>query len=280
MKILIWGASNSGADLARSVKDGVEVVAFIDNDVRKIGTNFWGFPVIAKEDIAKTGFDRIILSTAFDNQNLVMWIVENLGVSENRLFDVTGGVFEDRRIWAVNQLAGLIYENKVGGTAAELGVCKGDFAKKISGAFPDRKLHLFDTFEGFSDLEISAEKSLNLNSATSYTFQYIPIDMIKEKMPHPENCCFHVGYFPDTAAGLEDEKFCFVSIDTDLFQPVYSGLKFFYERLSKGGFIMVHDYYNKEFPGAKLAADRFAAEENAVFVPIQDHGGSVVFGKR
>jgi len=63
-------------------------------------------------------------------------------------------------------------------------------------------------------------------------------------------------------------------------KPIYDGLRFFYERLLPGGFIMVHDYYNSAFPGAKLAADRFADEAGVAFVPIQDHCGSVVFGKR
>lgn len=280
MRILIWGASYNGANLARSVRNDVEVVAFIDNDAKKIGVDYYGFPVIAKEDITKTQFDKIVLSTDSDNQKLIAWIVENLGISENRLFDVKGGIFEDRRLWALNQFADLIYENRIEGAVAELGVCQGDFAEKINRAFPDKKLHLFDTFEGFSDIDIKAEKDLNLDSQTSHTFQYIPVNMIKDKMRHPENCCFHVGYFPDTAVGLEDEKFCFVNIDTDLFKPVYDGLRFFYERLSRGGFAMVHDYYNKAFPGAKLAADQFASEENVTFVPVQDHGGSVVFRKK
>ena len=41
------------------------------------------------------------------------------------------------------------------------GYTGGDFASKINIAFPDRKLYLFDTFEGFAaeDIETEKEKS-------------------------------------------------------------------------------------------------------------------------
>ena len=44
-----------------------------------------------------------------------------------------------------------IRDRKILGSVAEVGVYKGDFAKYINYFFPDRKLYLFDTFEGFPD---------------------------------------------------------------------------------------------------------------------------------
>jgi len=41
----------------------------------------------------------------------------------------------------------------VEGSAAELGVYKGNFAMQINYFLPDRKLYLFDTFEGFDSRE-------------------------------------------------------------------------------------------------------------------------------
>ncbi|MDR1267790.1 MAG: TylF/MycF family methyltransferase [Holosporales bacterium] len=50
-----------------------------------------------------------------------------------------------------------------------------------------------------------------------------------------EKLVFRKGYFPDTAASDADEKFAFVSLDTDLYQPIHAGLEFFYPRLHEGG---------------------------------------------
>ena len=55
-------------------------------------------------------------------------------------------------------------------------------------------------------------------------------------MAHPDNCIVKQGFFPETATDVED-TFCFVSIDTDLYEPIYQGLKFFYPKLEKGGYI-------------------------------------------
>ena len=38
------------------------------------------------------------------------------------------------------------------------------------------------------------------------------------------------------------EKFAFVSLDTDLYKPTLAGLEFFWPRMSKGGFIFIHDF--------------------------------------
>jgi len=37
-------------------------------------------------------------------------------------------------------------------------VYKGDFARLINEALPDRKLYLFDTFEGFDDRDVIVDK--------------------------------------------------------------------------------------------------------------------------
>lgn len=54
------------------------------------------------------------------------------------------------------------------------------------------------------------------------------------KLPHPAMAKVFPGYFPETAAGI-DEQFAFVSLDVDLFEPTRAGLHWFYERLSPGG---------------------------------------------
>lgn len=51
-----------------------------------------------------------------------------------------------------------IEENGIEGSVAELGVFRGDFAKYINEAFPNRKCYLFDTFEGFREEEGQREK--------------------------------------------------------------------------------------------------------------------------
>ncbi|MEC2077306.1 TylF/MycF/NovP-related O-methyltransferase [Metabacillus fastidiosus] len=171
-----------------------------------------------------------------------------------------------------------IMENKVEGQLAELGVYRGDFASVINMLFPERKLFLFDTFEGFNSKDIELENEYGYSKNVSNQLSDTSIDIVIKKMKFPERCIIRKGYFPDTAKNIED-NFAFVSIDTDLYKPVYEGLKFFYPKLSKGGFIFVHDYLNRDFKGAKKAVDQFCREENITFSVMSDFYGTAIISK-
>ena len=170
-----------------------------------------------------------------------------------------------------------IYRNKVAGAVAELGVFRGDYAKLINRAFPDRALYLFDTFDGFDDSEESADRMQGFSSRVD-DFSYTSVDLVLRKMRHPENCVVRKGLFPGTATGV-DERFAFVSIDCDLYQPIYQGLRFFWERLEGGGYIFVHDYQNPVYSGAKAAVDDFCAQYGVACFPMSDTCGSAAIAK-
>lgn len=160
---------------------------------------------------------------------------------------------------------------------AELGVYRGDFASRINSAFPERTLYLFDTFEGFvtRDKEIEHQHKF---STPNQDFSETSIDLVLSKMPHKDNCIVKKGYFPESSKGLED-NFCFVSIDADLHQPIYEGLKYFYPRLIKGGYIFIHDYNNAGYKGVKDAARRYSRENNISYFPLCDPWGSLIITK-
>ncbi|MCL2607081.1 MAG: TylF/MycF family methyltransferase [Methanomassiliicoccaceae archaeon] len=182
------------------------------------------------------------------------------------------------RVSSLELVADEIYNNPEGaGAVAELGVYQGDFAKLINEAFPDRKLYLFDTFEGFDERDITTEKEKGFSKGDQ-DFSETNIEMVISKMKHPENCIIKKGYFPETAKDL-DEKFVFVSIDTDLYEPIYNGLSFFYRNMVSGGVIFVHDYNNSGYKGAKEAVRKFCTENSIRHFPLSDIGGTAVIIK-
>jgi O-methyltransferase len=165
----------------------------------------------------------------------------------------------------------------LGGNVAELGVYKGDFAKRLNLLFPERKLYLFDTFEGFHQKDIELEKAKNF-SRGEQDFSDTSVDLVLRKMTHPGNCIVRKGFFPETAAGIDD-SFCFVNIDTDLYEPILRGLEFFYPRLEKGGYIFVHDFNNDAYIGARQAVVEFCSANGVGYVPIPDLCGTVILTK-
>ncbi len=171
-----------------------------------------------------------------------------------------------------------IYRYGIEGSTAELGVYRGDFAELINRYFPDRKLYLFDTFEGFDKKDVDVEIAGNFSEATETSFSITSEEVVLGKMEHKENCIIRKGWFPDTAEGVED-KFCFVSIDADLYQPILAGLEFFYPRLVHGGVIIIHDFNNKEYQGARQAVKEFCDKNNTGYVCLPDTCGSAVIVK-
>lgn len=192
------------------------------------------------------------------------------------------GLYSDYIRLAILELCAFeIKAKNVPGSVAELGVYRGDFAKKINEAFPDRKLFLFDTFEGFDKQDIEFDKSRgysDLKRGFWKTDTPTDVSFIKSIMKYPENCIIKKGYFPDTASGVKD-SFVFVNIDVDLFKPIYEGLKFFWPRLEKGGYIFVHDFNNDDWRGVREAVNKFCLENGISYIPIPDAHGSVIIAK-
>jgi O-methyltransferase len=180
------------------------------------------------------------------------------------------------RISSLELVAYEIQQYHLIGEVAEVGVFKGLFAKEINAAFPDRKLYLFDTFEGFDQRDMKIEIKNNYNVSGDFT--NTSPEGVLEIMPHPENCIIKKGYFPETTEGV-DEKFCFVSLDTDLYQPTYSGLEYFYPRLIPGGYIFVHDFTPTRYKGVRDAVLEFTHKYSLSYFPICDVGGTVVICK-
>jgi O-methyltransferase len=180
-----------------------------------------------------------------------------------------------------------IYDKKIYGNVAELGVARGDFAEKINMAFPDRKLYLFDTFEGYNEKDVENERALNykgvgdtINALNKQKGYYLNTseEIVLQRMKFRENCIIRKGYFPETANGIED-KFVFVNIDVGLYQPVYNGLKYFYPRLVKGGYIFISAYSSTYFLETKQAIRKYCEEEGITLFPLSDLSGSAIIMK-
>lgn len=213
-----------------------------------------------------------------------MWYDKESNTCEGQ-YDQYGDYVRYRSLELVAEQINL---SQVQGNVAEAGVALGDFAWLINACFPDRKLYLYDTFEGFDNRDVELE--MNSDYTTEKWFkknkyfrnEHIKdkISVVKSKMKIPENCIFRKGYFPDTAETEKDETFAFVSIDMDLYKPISSAIDFFYPRLNHGGYIFIHDYNNLEFLGIKKAINEAESKfGNICKFPLPDSGGTLVITK-
>lgn len=183
------------------------------------------------------------------------------------------------RTSALSLMADEIHRKQLDGAVAEFGVARGKFARVLNALFPEKTLHLFDTFEGFPEYDVAIDAENNFSDAQkNNSYDNIDMNELKNNMPHLDKCLFHKGYFPQTAEGVEEE-FCFVSIDCDLYKPICEGLNYFYPRLVKGGCIFVHDYRSKYFTGVKVAVTEFAERYGISYCVLPDNTGTAVILK-
>lgn len=277
--IVLFGAGQAGAMISRLMGPQYRVVCFADNNERRQGEKFLGVPIVSPAECLSFRPDMICLCvTGEDRIREIQDQLNTLGY-EGEIISSEGFMLTDARAATLRLLAEQINEKSTEGDCAELGVFRGDFAALINGAFPGRRLHLFDTFEGFREIDVGNEKSLGFSKAKAGDFSDTSEESVMEKLPYPEKAVFHRGWFPETFRGLEGLSFSFVSIDADLYAPTAAALPVFWERLSPGGAIMVHDYNSLQYKGVKKAVDDFCAEIKTLPFPVPDLHGSCVIRK-
>ncbi len=171
------------------------------------------------------------------------------------------------------QIERLKSEN-ISGAFAELGVYRGETAKFIHQMDPNRKLYLFDTFDGFREedlkLENSTDKKYNISN-----FADTALETVEDYVNGNENVELIAGYFPESAKEIKEEQYAFVHLDADLYKPTLAGLQFFYPKLAKGGVIIIHDY-NHTWDGVRKAVKEFGESTSIVIAEIADMQGSIM----
>jgi len=165
-----------------------------------------------------------------------------------------------------------ILKNKISGSFAECGVFKGDTSKFIHELAPDRKLYLFDTFVGFSIND--------LDNTIDDRFKDTSVDLVLKKLNHSNRIIIKKGFFPDTTLNMDDDIFAFIMLDFDKYNPTLAALEYFYPKVSKGGYVFLHDYNSPESDYAcSKALNLFLSDKPEMPLAIPDCWGSVFFRK-
>jgi hypothetical protein len=171
----------------------------------------------------------------FDSQFLrkVQLIVDRLGLnisfinSEKKTFSIVCKVkSETNMVLTLNEasqiFASVRDSTKIRGDIAEVGVYMGGLAKLICEAKGNRRLHLFDTFEGLPEVSEARDSARFHKNQYSCTLEYV-----KRLLCKYPNVFFYKGMFPSTAEPVSDRQFSFVHLDVDLYESTKSCLEFF-----------------------------------------------------
>jgi O-methyltransferase len=179
---------------------------------------------------------------------------------------------DDRRYVSLALALDRIARENIPGAFAEIGVYRGETSAFLHAQSPERTLYLFDTFEGFPEQD--------LDGRTDTRFRDTSQESVAAFLGDCTNVVFRKGYFPATAAGLEQETFAFVMLDVDIYPPALACFEFFYPRLARGGYFFMHDYNSPESDYAiQRACTAFLKDKPELVLDLPDILGSAVFRK-
>ncbi len=269
-RVIIFGSTDTGQRIYKDIKDEAEVLFFVDEDNRIWGKKIHGIIVKNPEEIKNTDFDFIYIGVLTYYREAAA-LLEQMGIPRGKVISRYVEVPFYARIECLKSIRHMLDEDGIqNGSAAELGVYQGEFAKEINRIFPERNLYLFDTFEGFfeQDCNVEVERGYAEQNRKGY-FSNTSEQLVLSKMKHPQMCHICRGFFPESADQI-DEEFIFVNLDADLYAPTLAGLEYFYPRMVEGGVIMVHDYFSKAFFGAKAAVREYCSKNRIQYLPIGD----------
>ena len=279
-KACIFGAGQAGMMAVKWLPSNYKVECFIDNNPKKQNQKLDDIEVLSLKQALLTHPDLIWIAVL--NSEAAVEIkaqIKEAGFMGEVLDIADFRAYQDVRVAALRLVAKELKERNVLGELAELGVFRGDFAAVMNGLFPEKELYLFDTFEGFDEKDLVIEEQFGTPGMGHRDFSNTSMELVRAKMAYPERVHFYKGYFPETFP--EDmPRLALVSLDPDLYEPVYQGLKRFYPLLNPGGVILVHDYNSMQFPGVKKAVRKFAEEEGIFVIPLMDMHGTAIIMKQ
>ena len=268
VKVIIFGASENSKRLYKLIREKYEIIAYTDNDQTKWGKTIDNIPIIPPTEIISIEWDEVIVASI-----TAMYLIQEQLLSYGIDKSVINISYMELQVKAREQFlsdfAQTIYERKIAGAVAEAGVFQGEFAKVINEKFPDRKIYLFDTFEGFDEKDIEYERQYDFSNEEVGHLSMTSEELVLGKMKFAENCIIKKGYFPQTAEGITD-TFCFVNLDMDLYKPTLAGLNFFWGKMEIGGIILIHDYFSEVYEGVKSAVQEFCVGKSIPLFPIGD----------
>lgn len=156
---------------------------------------------------------------------------------------------------------------KYGENIAEVGAYRGGSSHIIAKYKGSRHLYVFDTWEGHP--ELSGEKDdVGTNMQSQWKGKHkADFEETKTFLSKHEGVSLHKGIFPqETAYVVEDKKFSYVNLDTDLYTSILDGLEFSYPRMVRGGMITIHDY--PQIGGVTRALNEFMKDKpETIFRP-------------
>ena len=210
----------------------------------------------------------------------------NPDITEEEFWEIYG-LAQPYTMTSVERMYGLylsvlyILSNGIQGSFVECGVWRGGssllIAKMLANrGITDRKLYLYDTYEGMSDptkddvafTGRDASTLLEENKANKEESVWCLADLadVKKNLRlagYPEENIFYIkGKVEDTIPTyMPEENLALLRLDTDWYESTKHELRFLFPKLVQNGILLIDDYGH--WQGCRKATDEFFSERSA-----------------
>ena len=170
------------------------------------------------------------------------------------------------------ELAEKCIKEGVPGDFVECGVYAGSQCAAMAYACQkhgdDRKIHLFDSFDGIPEAGLLDDPKLSRQSKCTFEkcFGY----MTKTWEIETERLVFHPGWFKDTIPGINIERIAILRLDGDLYESTRTCLEGLLPSVVEGGYCIVDDYALK---GCRLAVREYFGKHKFEYKIHRIEGG-------
>lgn len=160
-----------------------------------------------------------------------------------------------------------IFKNNIDGDLIETGVWRGGsviYMKAVLDVLGDtsRKVFVADSFEGLPRPDLN--KYLSDKGDLHHTWKQLSIgvEIVKQNFAKykllDDRIVFLKGWFADTLPSAPIEKLSLLRLDGDMYGSTMDAIRPLYPKVSKGGFVIVDDYYAVK--GCREAISDFRSE--------------------
>lgn len=228
--------------------------------IKALGTLF-GVNVIVSSGKPLQVFDPDMMSIYFNNDEIVRRYERSMAATGMEWAD---NLAKRCRYISLVQTIELVMDRAVTGDFVECGCWRGHSAHITAGILAERKFagtfHIFDSFDGLSDLEqadTNEREALSPEEVEAQAKMFAcSEEEFKKNLAEFSFIKTYKGWIPERFEEVSNKTFSFVHIDVDLYQPYIDSIDFFYPRLSSGGVMVFDDYGYTQFPGSTKAVDQ------------------------
>lgn len=157
-----------------------------------------------------------------------------------------------------------VLDTGVEGDAVEMGCYEGTSAlfiqRVLAQVSPDKKLWLYDSFEGLPDKTTEDDSALGMQfkqGELKASKAVLAKNFVKAGLKIPE---IKRAWFYELDPGDLPWAICFAFLDGDFYESIMDSLKLVWPKMSAGSVLIIDDYQNNALPGVKQAVNEYTAQ--------------------